>query len=237
MIVLFISECEKSAWTRTRRILSRYAVQIGRRSWMARMSQEGLNEVRKELGSCATRNTAVACHRVLGRNHTELCWVVGTKRFFGASGEFAFSYTEKSMPYEIAEQGLLERSLRHAPKFFAYWHDMGKYAAPFQKKLKNPASRQSDPIRHERISILIPLELIERLKHSAASPTTHFKRRQRRSSRPAQEVSQTPQLDKLLLNREQTRLHLEQICMACIDTTKAIKALFKTIQDVIKRLK
>jgi CRISPR-associated endonuclease/helicase Cas3 len=70
MIVFFVSECEKKAFTRSRRVLNKYAVQLGRRTWQARLSEEGLRDIYQELRESATRQTSVVCHRVQGNNKT-----------------------------------------------------------------------------------------------------------------------------------------------------------------------
>ena len=113
MIVLFVSECEKSAWKRTRRILSRYAVQIGRRTWLSRMSEEGLEDVRRELLDNVSRLMSVACHRIRGRYRTELAWIVGTRRHFSPEGEFAFSHTKLQVIHTMDQKSPTLRLLNY----------------------------------------------------------------------------------------------------------------------------
>ncbi len=46
MIVTFVSECEKKALNRTRRVLDAFANRIGSRSWQTVITQEGLKVVK-----------------------------------------------------------------------------------------------------------------------------------------------------------------------------------------------
>lgn len=160
MIVLFVSECEKAAWKRSRRILSHYAVQIGRRTWLARISTEGLQNIRRELTQAASRHTAVACHRVKRRYQTELAWIVGSRRHFSHSGEFAFSHSATPLPNVNEATPPAVRLLSHLCILAGLFHDLGKHGAYFQHKLRDEKSNQSDPVRHERLSLLLLLRLL-----------------------------------------------------------------------------
>jgi len=42
MMVIFVSECEKKALKRTRRVLDAFANRIGRNTWQTVITQEGL---------------------------------------------------------------------------------------------------------------------------------------------------------------------------------------------------
>ncbi|ADE14356.1 CRISPR-associated helicase Cas3 family [Nitrosococcus halophilus Nc 4] len=184
MIVLFVSECEKAAWKRSRRILSRYAVQIGRRTWLARISAEGLRNIRRELTQAASRHTSVACHRVKGRYQTELAWVVGSRRHFSRNGEFAFSHSATPLPSVNEETAPAVRLLNHLCILAGLFHDLGKHASCFQHKLRDKNSNQSDPVRHERISLLLLLRLITLITRPAAEnnppPATSAPKKRRR---------------------------------------------------------
>ena len=95
MIVLFVSECERQALKKSRRILNRYARQIGRRTWLTRISQEGLKDIHAALRNVSSRQMAVSCHRICSRSRTELVWVVGTRRHFDHDGHYAFSSSKR----------------------------------------------------------------------------------------------------------------------------------------------
>ena len=86
MNVLFVSQCSKRALTETRRILDQYAERRGDRTWQTPITQAGLDAVRRLLRQRARKNTAVACHWIRGRDHSELLWIVGDARQFNAVG-------------------------------------------------------------------------------------------------------------------------------------------------------
>ncbi|WP_278932502.1 hypothetical protein, partial [Moraxella osloensis] len=77
MLVTFISQCEKKALNRTRRILDAFANRIGDNVWQTAITEDGLDTVKKLLRQSATKSTAVSCHRVRTRQRSELVWVVG----------------------------------------------------------------------------------------------------------------------------------------------------------------
>ena len=81
MLVTFISECEKKALSRTRRVLDAFANRIGNNTWQTPITEEGLNAVKRLLQKTASKNTAVSCHQLKSRIRTELLWVVGRRVF------------------------------------------------------------------------------------------------------------------------------------------------------------
>jgi len=62
MMVTFISQCEKKALKKTRRVLDAFANRIGDNTWQTVITQEGLNTVKKMLRQTASKSTAVSCH-------------------------------------------------------------------------------------------------------------------------------------------------------------------------------
>ncbi len=97
MMVTFISECEKKALNRTRRVLDAFANRIGSRTWQTVITEEGLRAVKKLLRKTATKNTAVACHWIRSRSRSELLWVVGNKAKFNDWGYVPVNYTEEEI--------------------------------------------------------------------------------------------------------------------------------------------
>ena len=59
MMVTFISQCEKNALKKTRRVLDAFADRIGDNTWQTIITQDGLNAVKKLLRKTATKSTAV----------------------------------------------------------------------------------------------------------------------------------------------------------------------------------
>ena len=62
MMVTFVSQCEKNALKKTRRVLDAFANRIGDNTWQTVITQEGLDTVKKMLRKTASRSTAVSCH-------------------------------------------------------------------------------------------------------------------------------------------------------------------------------
>ena len=77
MMVIFTSRSEKKAIYTVRRILDSFADRIGNDTWKTVITQEGLLTVQALLRRTATKSTAVACHWIRSRSHSELVWIVG----------------------------------------------------------------------------------------------------------------------------------------------------------------
>ncbi len=86
MIVTFISQCEKKALKRTRKVLDSFANRIGDNTWQTIITQEGLNAVQKLLRKTASRSTAVSCHWIRSRSRSDFLWVVGNSKAFDENG-------------------------------------------------------------------------------------------------------------------------------------------------------
>jgi CRISPR-associated endonuclease/helicase Cas3 len=97
MMVLFVSQCEKHALQRTRRVLDSFANRIGDSTWQTVITQEGLDAVKKLLRKTATKNTAVSCHWIRGRSRTQLNWIVGSSAKFNTHGLVPVNYTHKDI--------------------------------------------------------------------------------------------------------------------------------------------
>ena len=93
MMVTFISQCEKKALKRTRRILDAFASRIGDNAWQTVITEDGLTTVRKMLRQTASKNTAVSCHWIRSRSRSQFLWVVGNKKKFNKQGIVAVNYT------------------------------------------------------------------------------------------------------------------------------------------------
>ena len=92
MMVTFISQCEKNALKRTRRVLDSFANRIGDNTWQTIITMEGLNAVQKLLRKTASKSTAVSCHWIRSRSRSEFLWVVGNKDEFDENGIVAVNY-------------------------------------------------------------------------------------------------------------------------------------------------
>lgn len=153
MNVLIISQCSKRALTETRRILDQFAERKGERTWQTAITMQGLETLRRILRKTARRNTAVACHWIRGRNHSELMWIVGDASQFNSEGAVPTNITLRDVlrakdenDWHTAEEIRLIASLA------ALFHDFGKSPRGFQEKLYAKKAI-ADPIRHEWISV------------------------------------------------------------------------------------
>lgn len=154
MNVLFVAQCTKRALTETRRILDQFAERRGERTWQTPITQAGLDTVRKLLRQSARKNTAVACHWVRGRDHSELLWVVGDARQFNDQGAVPTNTTASN----VLRAGD-ENTWHHLPlmtalaALAALLHDLGKATQAFQDRLRNPGLRERNHYRHEWVSV------------------------------------------------------------------------------------
>ena len=95
MMVTFVSQCEKKALNRTRRVLDAFANRIGDNTWQTVITEEGLQAVKKLLRKTASKNTAVSCHWIRSRSRSEFLWVVGNKGSFNQEGIVPVNYTNQ----------------------------------------------------------------------------------------------------------------------------------------------
>ncbi|MCU4581340.1 CRISPR-associated endonuclease Cas3'' [Acinetobacter gyllenbergii] len=101
MIVTFISQCEKKAIARTRRVLDAFADRIGDNTWQTVITEDGLLAVKKLLRKTATKSTAVSCHWIRGRRRNELMWVVGNRNKFNEQGIVPVNSTQKEVLMDV----------------------------------------------------------------------------------------------------------------------------------------
>lgn len=158
MMVTFVSQCEKNALKKTRRVLDAFANRIGDNTWQTVITQEGLLTVKKLLRKTASKSTAVSCHWIRSRARSELLWVVGNKRKFNSEGFVPVNYTEVSAEqYEDDAQWQTLEVIKYAAAVAGLFHDFGKANTLFQTKLnpnkKSKRSRVYEPFRHEWVSM------------------------------------------------------------------------------------
>lgn len=101
MMVTFVSQCQKKALNRTRRVLDAFANRIGDNTWQTVITEDGLIAVKKLLRKTATKNTAVSCHWIRSRARSELVWVVGNRSQFNHSGIVPVNTTSKELIMDI----------------------------------------------------------------------------------------------------------------------------------------
>lgn len=153
MNVLLVSQCNKRALTQTRRLLDQFAERKGERTWQTSITQAGLDTLRKLLRQTARKNTAVACHRIGGKDHSELLWIVGDARQFNEEGTVPTNSTERDILRRHDENTW--HSLAHIQQLAALaalLHDIGKASDAFQSRLKGEL-KDKNIYRHEWISV------------------------------------------------------------------------------------
>lgn len=161
MMVTFVSQCQKKALNRTRRVLDAFANRIGDNTWQTVITEDGLIAVKTLLRKTATKNTAVACHWIRSRSRSELVWIVGNRRRFNAEGIVPVNSTQKNLmnsQWENDWQYL--PAIKALVAIAALLHDWGKATALFQSKLK-ASTKLGDPLRHEWISCLLLNALVQ----------------------------------------------------------------------------
>lgn len=164
MIVTFISQCEKKAISRTRRVLDAFADRIGDNTWQTVITEDGLLAVKRLLKKTVTKNTAVSCHWIRGRRRSELMWIVGNRNKFNSEGIVPVNTTQKKL-----DQNKWENDWYYLPLIkalvavSALLHDWGKATVLFQEKLqyKSKNAKKGDPLRHEWISCLLLNALVQ----------------------------------------------------------------------------
>lgn len=154
MIVLFISQSEKKALTKTRQVLDMFADRIGTNTWKTNITKEGLNVVKQHLSKTASKNTSVACHWIHKSKNTELLWIVGSRAKFTSEGIVPIATTSKNILHnEWETKDTYLPIIKSLVALASLFHDVGKASSAFQKMLNN--NKKSDIIRHEYISMLI----------------------------------------------------------------------------------
>ena len=154
MNIICVNESQKKALIRSRRILGKYLNQVGSRTWIGRISEEGLRDLKLELKAGASRHTSVACHRVVTRSRTQLVWIVGSKRNFDGEGRYAFKTSGNVLHLYAGAMPVRTKLLRHVTRLAALFHDLGKINKAFQENLKYGLSR-AEAVRHDLLSCMI----------------------------------------------------------------------------------
>ena len=152
MMVTFVSQCEKKALKKTRKVLDAFANRIGDNTWQTLITQDGLETVQGLLKKSASRSTAVSCHWIRSRSRSQLLWVVGNKNKFNQQGYVPVNRTEKDLLKK--ESSLNMGIVENLAAIAGFFHDIGKSTLLFQNKLEiDYAGLAYEALRHEWISL------------------------------------------------------------------------------------
>ncbi|MGY0642874.1 MAG: type I-F CRISPR-associated helicase Cas3f, partial [Paraglaciecola chathamensis] len=155
MMVTFVSQCEKNALKKTRRVLDAFANRIGDNTWQTVITEDGLITVKKMLRQTASKSTAVSCHWIRSRARSQFLWVVGNKSKFNSEGVVAVNRTKKSQDNDELFS-LNAEVIALLSQVAGLFHDVGKAMALFQNKLQPSFTGKGyEPYRHEWISLRI----------------------------------------------------------------------------------
>jgi CRISPR-associated endonuclease/helicase Cas3 len=154
MNVLLISQCSKNALTETRRILDQFAERRGDRTWQTPITQAGLETLHRLLRKTARKNTAVACHWIRSKDHSELLWIVGDLRQFNEQGATPTNMTRRNVLRAESENDWHSLTAIHLiTSLAALLHDLGKACLAFQQRLAAKRPVERNLYRHEWVSL------------------------------------------------------------------------------------
>ena len=154
MNVLLVSQCSKNALTETRRILDQFAERRGERTWQTPITQAGLETLHRLLRKTARKNTAVACHWIRGKDHSELLWIVGDARQFNEQGATPTNMTRRNVLRAKSENDWHSLTRIHLlTSLAALLHDLGKASLAFQQRLTAKGPVERNLYRHEWVSL------------------------------------------------------------------------------------
>ncbi|TBV11859.1 type I-F CRISPR-associated helicase Cas3f [Stutzerimonas kirkiae] len=160
MNVLLIAQCDKRALVESRRILDQFAERRGERTWQTPLTQAGLDTLRKLLKKSARRNTAVACHWIRGRDHSELLWIVGDASRFNEQGAVPTNATRRDVLRRGDENDWhTGEDIKLLAQMAALLHDLGKASVAFQQRLRQRAL-EKNLYRHEWVSLRLFLAFV-----------------------------------------------------------------------------
>lgn len=153
MNVLLVSQCNKRALTNTRRIIDQFAERRGDRTWQTAITLEGLNTLRKLLRKTARKNTAVACHWIRGKDHSELMWIVGNASQFNLQGAVPTNTTGRNILRASDENDWhTGEDIKLLSQMAGLLHDLGKASVAFQQRLRGER-KEKNLYRHEWVSL------------------------------------------------------------------------------------
>jgi len=153
--ILILSECHKKARNDSAAIVDRYLPRRGSRTWVGRLSTEGVESLKEALEEKRSRSMSVVAFRINKSGPDTMLWSVGSVQAFSEDGSFNTSkHAMKKLPDVRVARTPEYDFLRSAVVVAACFHDFGKMTKEFQKKLRTK-NGHNDAVRHEVISMMI----------------------------------------------------------------------------------
>ena len=136
MNVMLVSQCTKGALKQSRRILDQFGERRGTNTWQTAITNEGLKTLRKLLRKTARKNTAIACHWIRRKNHSELMWIVGDAGRFNEQGTVPTNKTRSDILRLGSENDWRTgEDIQLLAQMAGLLHDSGTASVAFQEKL------------------------------------------------------------------------------------------------------
>lgn len=89
MLVIAIDESQKAALNRSRRVLSKWLIQIGSRTWTGSLSEEGINTMQSELKKVASKSSAVVVFSVRSGRRMSPIFFCGSRSDWDDNGWYS----------------------------------------------------------------------------------------------------------------------------------------------------